>query len=333
MRPLYRNLFLLFGIVSIIVMLYSFGVDFTDLREKLSHAGIYLLCAIGVWVIIYAFNAGAYYQIVNSGTHDKHLSYLHALKLTISGFAFSYTTPFGFGGAPYRVMELSGYIGTPKAMSATVLYSMMHILSHFFLWMTGIILFTVLHFSLLNGWLWTLCALFTAVFFVVLYFFYYGYKNGMIVRLYGILLHLPVIKRYAQRFYDKNASTMEQVDNNIAYLHSRPRAFYSALGMEYIGRLFNCFEFFFILRSLSVPIGFGDSLLVLAFSSLIGNLLFFFPMQLGAREGSLAMIVKILGFGSLSIGIFTSFYTRIRELFWIFIGVSLVKIGNKKIMK
>ena len=59
----------------------------------------------------------------------------------------------------------------------------------------------------------------------------------------------------------------------------------------------------------------------------MGNILFFFPMQMGAREGGLAIIIKILGYpGGL-------FFTRIRELVWIFIGVGLVKIGNKKIMK
>lgn len=66
----------------------------------------------------------------------------------------------------------------------------------------------------------------------------------------------------------------------------------------------------------------------------MGNILFFFPMQMGAREGGLAIIIKILGYpGGLGLGVFSSFFTRIRELVWIFIGVGLVKIGNKKIMK
>ena len=56
-------------------------------------------------------------------------------------------------------------------------------------------------------------------------------------------------------------------------------------------------------------------------------------MQLGAREGSLAAIVRILGFGNPSLGLLASFYTRIRELFWIVIGVLLVKVGNQKMMK
>lgn len=333
MRPLYRNLFLLFGVVAIFSMLYGFGIDFGDMKSNLRRAGLYLPAVIGVWVVVYAFNAGAFQTIVNSGRHDKHLSYRHAYKLTVSGFAFSYTTPFGFGGAPYRVMELSNYIGTPRAMSATVLYSMMHILSHFIFWMTGAVLLLLIHRDMLSPGIWTMLLIYVAVFFVVLYFFWYGYKNGMIVKLYSILLYIPFIKHYAKKFYDKNGENMSQVDSNIAYLHSQPRAFYSALGMEYVGRLVNSLEFFFILRSLNVPVTIGDSVLVLAFISLIGNMLFFFPMQLGAREGALAVIVRILGFGTPSLGIFASFYTRVRELFWIFVGVLLVKIGNKHIMK
>ena len=33
------------------------------------------------------------------------------------------------------------------------------------------------------------------------------------------------------------------------------------------------------------------------------------------------------------IGVFTGIYTRIRELFWIFIGVTLVKVGNRRLMR
>ena len=126
---------------------------------------------------------------------------------------------------------------------------------------------------------------------------------------------------------------MQQVDENIAYLHSQPRAFYTSLLYEYVARVINSLEYYFILYSLGVQLTFWDGILVLAFSSLVGNLLFFLPMQLGAREGGLSLIVKILGLSAPGIGIFTSLYTRVRELVWIFIGVSLVKVGNKHIMR
>lgn len=143
MKPLYRNLFLLFGVAAIVVMLCTFDVDYEQLRDKLPRVFAFLPAVVGIWVFVYAFNAAAFQIIVNSGKHDKHLSFRHAYKLTVSGFAFSYTTPFGFGGGPYRVMELASHIGTTGAMSSVVLYSMMHILSHICLWASAAVLFIV----------------------------------------------------------------------------------------------------------------------------------------------------------------------------------------------
>ena len=54
------------------------------------------------------------------------------------------------------------------------------------------------------------------------------------------------------------------------------------------------------------------------------------PLVIANSDKSL--IVKILDLSAPGLGIFTSLYTRVRELVWIFIGVGLVKIGNKKIM-
>lgn len=323
----------MFGIAAIVVMLCTFELDYTQLLENLDRAGLYLPAVIGVWVFVYAFNARAFQLIVNSGTHSKHLSFRHAYKLTVSGFAFSYTTPFGFGGGPYRVMELSSYIGVPRAMSSVVLYSMMHILSHICLWSSAAVLFAVVYTEKMTPFLWGLFGLFTLVLVVVLFVFRLCYKKGVIVRLFLPLLHLPYIKRWARKFYQTHQADMQQVDDNIAYLHSQPKAFFLSLLYEYVARVVNSLEYYFILLSLGVSLTFWDSVLVLAFSSLIGNLLFFLPMQLGAREGGLSLIVKILGLSAPGIGIFTSLYTRVRELVWIFIGVSLVKIGNKRIMR
>lgn len=332
MKPLYRNLFLLFGIGAIIVMLCTFDVDYTQLYDHLLRAGLYLPAVIGVWIFVYAFNAWAFQIIVNSGTHSKHLSYKHAYKLTVSGFAFSYTTPFGFGGGPYRVMELSSYIGVPRAMSSVVLYSMMHILSHICLWSSAAVLFAIVYTEKMTPFLWTLFMVFAAVLLIVLFVFHLCYKKGVIVKLFQPLLYMPIVKRWARRFYSEHAEDMQKVDDNIAYLHSQPCAFYQSLLFEYVARVINAFEYYFILLSLGVNLTFCDAILVLAFSSLIGNLLFFLPMQLGAREGGLSLIVKILNLSAPGIGVFTSLYTRVRELVWIFIGVSLVKVGNKKIM-
>lgn len=334
MRPLVRNIFLLFGIAAIIVMACSFDTAEAMRHIRLGRAAAFLPLVVGVWVFVYALNARAFQIIVNTSADGKRLSLLRSYKLTVSGFAFSYTTPFGFGGGPYRVMELNAYIGMSRAMASVALYSMMHILSHFFFWATGIVLFIVFYFDKMTPWLWSAFGTFAAVFLVALFVFSLCYRKGVIVALYRVLLYVPLLKRYTRRFWEKNEESMRQVDRNIAYLHERPRAFWSSLSCEYFGRIVNSLEFFFILTAFGCRVSLADAILVLAFSSFVGNVFFFFPMQMGAREGGLALIIKTLGVtAGGGLGIFAALYTRLRELFWVFVGVSLVKVGNHRLMK
>lgn len=330
MKPLYRNIFLIFGLVGLAIMIVSFPDGWETVQKNRLNVILYLPGVVGIWLFVYLLNAKAFQMLVNTSDHDKHLVFRNALKLTISGFSFSYITPFGFGGGPYRVMELSKYIGTPRAISSVALYSMMHIFSHFFLWTTGCIVFMVVYFHKMTPWLWTLMGIYLTVFFAAAAFFNYCYKYGILCKLFHIFFFIPA----ARRFYERNYDAFQKTDANIRFLYEHPRQLWGSLLCEYVGRVLNSFEFYFILLAFGISdASFADALVILAFSSLMGNLLFFLPMQIGAREGSLAIILPILYGAAPAVGIYTSIFTRIREIFWIIIGVSLVKIGNKKIMK
>ena len=56
MKSKYRNIFLIFGIVAIVVMLCTFDMEYDELLANLRRAGIWLPAVIGLWVIIYLFN-------------------------------------------------------------------------------------------------------------------------------------------------------------------------------------------------------------------------------------------------------------------------------------
>ena len=66
-----------------------------------------------------------------------------------------------------------------------------------------------------------------------------------------------------------------------------------------------------------------------AFASLFANLFFFIPMQMGSKEGGLAIVTDSLHMNA-AYGVLTGLITRLRELIWVAIGLLLIRIGNKK---
>lgn len=134
MKSKYRNLFLLFGIVAIAVMLLTFDVSYAELTDSLRKAGLCFPVVIFLWVLIYLLNAGAWYIIIHDGFRGDKIPYWRVYKYTVTGFALNATTPVGLmGGEPYRIMELAPYVGVEKATSSVILYVMMHIFLTFVL--------------------------------------------------------------------------------------------------------------------------------------------------------------------------------------------------------
>lgn len=160
----------------------------------------------------------------------------------------------------------------------------------------------------------------------------------MTVRFFKFLSHIPGIKSWGQRFYDKNYDNLMKIDKQISELHSQDkRSFYSSFFLEYVGRLLQSFEIFFMLilfgvnsnGDLGYAIIFLYSFIILAFTSLFANILGFMPMQVGGREGGFVMSVVQLGLNA-EIGIFIGIICRIRELFWIITGLALMKINKNE---
>lgn len=326
MKDKVRNIFWFFGIFAIVVMLCTFDMDYQELWQNLRKAGIWFPAVILLWLFIYLLNALSWYIIIRDGKHAP-VPFWKVYKLTVSGFALNYATPVGLmGGEPYRIMELTPYVGGSKATSSVILYVMMHIFSHFCFWMFSVLLYLVL--EPLNLGMGIVLAIVGVCCLLAIYFFMKGYKNGMAVRTIRLLCHVPFAKKWANRFLVERKDALEKVDAQIAELHrQRKTTFYASLGLEFLARIVGCVEVLFILNILTSNVSFLSCVLIMAFTSLFANLFFFSPMQLGAREGGFALATGGLAIPS-AFGIYTGLITRVRELIWIVIGVLLMKVGN-----
>lgn len=326
MKDKFRNIFWLFGIAAIVIMLCTFDMDYQELLHNLRRAGYWLPAVLLLWVVIYFMNALSWFVIIRDGKHAK-VPFWKVYKLTVSGFALNYATPVGLmGGEPYRIMELTPYVGGSKATSSVILYVMMHIFSHFCFWFASIFLYLLIEpVNASIGVMLAIVALFCSL---AIYFFMKGYKNGMAVRTLRLLQHVPFIKGWARRFSQQRQEALQRVDSQIAELHQqRKSTFYLSLGLEFMARVVGCLEVYFIMNILTENVSFAACILIMAFTSLFANLFFFSPMQLGAREGGFALAAGGLAIPG-AFGIYTALITRIRELVWVVIGVLLMKVGN-----
>ena len=335
-----RNIFFLFGLVAVVVMLFTFKVSFAQLWADILHAGYWLWAILALWVLLYTMNAWTW-RIIIRGSGDCPIPFWRILKLTITGFALNYATPAGLmGGEPYKIMELKPYIGTQRATSSVLLFAMMHIFAHFWFWATSIVVYVVLAFvGLLPFGVGMACVLAFMLCFcgAGIYLFIRGYKNGMVVKTINLVGHIPGLKRWAKSFSESRKEDLQKIDRQISELQSQNQhSFYGSFCLEYVGRIMQSLEIYFMLLLFDAGTGGGltfvYAFLILSFTSLFANLLFFMPLQLGGREGGFAMSVAQMGMTA-PIGMFVSIICRVRELFWTAVGLLLMKIGNKDELK
>ncbi len=326
----YRNIFLFIGVAAVVVMLFSFDMSWDEIVGHVRRAGIWFPAVVLLWLPIYMMNARAWQMIVNDGS-ERRLGFWRVLKYTISGYALNSVTPVGLlGGEPYRIMELSPLVGSARAASSVILYAMMHIFSHFCFWLFSVGLFLLRYGRGLSWPVLAVLLLIIAFCLAGLLFFRSSYRNGLAMRTLRLLARWPLIGSRVGRYIREHDEGIREVDNQIAALHAQRRTtFYGSLLLEFAARMLGCLEIQFILFIFTSDISYWDCVLMQAFASLFANLFFFIPMQMGSKEGGLAIVTDSLHMNA-AYGVLTGLITRLRELIWVAIGLLLIRIGNKK---
>ena len=320
----FNTIFFVLGAIALCIMVYHIGLN--AIVENIRKTGWWFAAIIGIWMVVYVLNACSW-QVILRDEHTPRVSFWNILKPTISGYAINYITPVvALGGEPYRILEMRRHVGGKKATSSVLLYSMMHIMSHFLFWFSATVL-TV-------AWLRPAPAVIVVLGLVVLLcvigivFFLKAYRKGLLMKSIRIVGKIPYLKKWVQHFNGERLEKIEETDRQIAHLYTcRRMDFYKSLMLEYLSRIVACLEVYFIVLALGMNLSFLDCVIIIALTSLIANLMFFAPMQLGTREGGFLLAFQGISMSS-GLGIYVSLITRIRETFWIMIGLLLMKIDN-----
>ncbi|MDR0185425.1 flippase-like domain-containing protein [Prevotella brunnea] len=332
MKKKYQNVFFIFGIIVLVVMLTQ--LDFAEVWQGLRNAGYWFFAVVVLWFFLYIFNTASWYIIIRSQeTKDEKnrniVPFWWLYKVSVSGFALNYATPGGLmGGEPYRIMELSPKIGVERATSSVVLFVMTHIFSHFWFWLLSIPLYILTQdVSVFMIILLSIVGMFCLV---AIWFFLSGYKKGLAVRMMRLLGNIPGIRKWAKHYVELHDEQLRNIDEQIAALHNQqPKTFLTVVLSELLCRIFSALEVFFILLVLFPSVNYLNCILIISFTTLFANMLFFMPLQLGGREGGFLMSISGLGLTA-NAGIFVALIVRIRELIWTAIGLLLIKINQQR---
>ena len=189
MNKYLKTVFFIIGLGVFAWLISDFGIS--NIIENVKRSGWWFLPVVGVWAIVYYLNAWAWYYVIDA--KNKKVPFINIYGITLSGFAINYITPFvNLGGEPYRVIALKDKIGLHSAVSAVILYTMLHFLSHFIFWITAIILAGAL-LPLAAGVKITLLTAFV-ILSVLIWFIFSRHKKGIFSSLINFLSKLPFLK-------------------------------------------------------------------------------------------------------------------------------------------
>lgn len=320
----YHNYFFLIGVLVLAFMVYKLGIQ--TIYENLRNTGWWFIPIFGIWIIVYFFNAWSLNIIITDGTPEsKKVKISQLMKLTISAYAINYMTPLSIGGEPYKALKLKDDLGTHKATSSVLLYVMMHYVSHFFFWLISIPVFIFIMPEVSGVIQIVLWAVFLSCVMLILWA-YSVFTKGVIKNALSIATRFPFVGRKIRLYRDKNQHHLNEMDLLISDLYTnRKKDFFASLFVELISRYISCFEVYFMAIPLAFDLSFIQSYLIVSIATLIANIFFFAPMQMGTREGGFVLATTTLALPA-GIGVYIGLCTRIRELFWIMIGVLLTKI-------
>ena len=315
--------FFLAGGIALAILVARAGPR--QLLADIIEAGWAVPAIVGVYGLVYTLNTIAWRLTM---IEEPRLPFMRAWAVNVAAFSINYLTPFAsIGGEPFKIVAASQWMGTRNGTASVLNYRLVHMQAHILVFLTGV----ALAFFLLPAGTIALSLLIvmTVVLLIIGSLLLAVHREGVIERLFDIATRIPLLNRFSNALEPRRAALVEVDRQLIAFHRSSPARYYGALLMEYAARVLSMLEFFFIARGVGHPVSFGTAYLIGGFSSLVVNLFFFMPFNVGSKEGGLAMIFAALGLPA-RLGIAAAVVSRLREISWIAIGLILVLWTRRK---
>ena len=315
-----RSRLLLFLCGSAVFVYLVLHIGFNALIADAAATGWMFVPIVLLYGFVYVCSAGAWLLILADEPRRPSFGRLYAV--TTAGAALNFVTPMvNVGGEPFKIAAVAPWVSTRRAAGSVIIHNVLRTLGFLLSWLTALALGFVwlphdLPIRLALGAATLVIAALTAVLFS-------GHRRGALEKTLNVLHRLPWCGRLA-RWIEPKREILVQMDQQIAqFYHRHPARFAGALVLEYLSRAVYMGEYYLIALSISLPIGYLKAYLIGGLVSLIQNVLFVIPFEVGSKEGSLYVLFQMLGLDP-HLGVYTAIVTRVRDLLWIAAGLLLV---------
>jgi uncharacterized protein (TIRG00374 family) len=258
----------------------------------------------------------------------SHPPFWRTYAILAAGFSLNFVTPMvNVGGEPFKIAAVAPWLGLRRAAGSVVIYQILHTLGMLLSFLTAVVLGVVLlpH----SGPVLASLAVSFAVLSALTLLLLTGHRRGGLERLLDVMHRIPVVDHLARRLEPKRA-TLAQMDEQITdFYHRRPRRFVQALVLEYVSRSIFMVEYMLIAMGVGLNITFAQAYVIGGLTSLIQNLIFIVPFEVGIKEGSLYLVFQLLGLDP-GLGVYTAIVSRVRDLVWIGGGLGLVWLSGRR---
>lgn len=308
---LFLYLFFRLGAANIVSLLLGVGWYFGLIAA--TYAGHQLLRAIAYWKCV---------------TTNRHSSYLDMVRIRFSGEAIQYLTFTGpFLAEPAKVWLLRKRgLSTKHAVAATVSEYLIYTLTSAAFSIAGLV-YIVSHFELSRP-----LSLAAQILIFVMGTFLLAAASAILGRIYLIGTIVKGIRRL--RLLGKYLHLDDKVvrdteDLLFVVLRDNPPRFLFILAVEFAAQALLVLELFLLLRTTRQPFSTLHPFLIEAASKFVGLAFFFIPGQVGAAEGTYALIFKTVGLPA-SAGFALAVARRLRSLLVAGIGLAFAPLWKDR---
>ena len=277
-----------------------------------------------LWGIVYACNARAWQLLIPD--RPARFTFWRAYRLTVSAFAINYSTPLlAVGGEPLKVAGATPFIGRNRAIGSAIGFRFLHSLAHIIGVLAALIPAAILmpHTPAILGGL----VLAAVVLGSLAFFLLSQHRAGIFERGLALIGRVGVLGWLAVRL-EKQRTVLQELDREMTAIHRGGTApFLWALATELAGHALSTLEYAFIFYAFGFGFDVIRGFVVVSLASILSNVFFFIPFELGAKEASAFIAFQWLGLNPV-LGASAALLSRVRELAWLAIGLGCLLFAS-----